>query len=740
MDGNTIEGNPGKNSLDHEKSSRTESITVEGNANVVPTVGMEFESPIAAQLFYNNYAKLSGFEIKIKSSNYDKKDKCLRRMVFSCTKEGYKLKNENVKNPRPDTREGCLALMAINIKSDSEKWVVTKVVTEHTHVLFQANVHFHPAQKDTGPAAKKRVVLPNESGVRTNRQMAAFFKRKEGLRRRVKGNGHRNLIDNQRQLTLQEGDVQTLLDFFNRMQIKNPSFFYSMDISDDGRLRNTFWVDAKAKASYSHFNDVITFDSTHLTSKYDIPFASFVGVNHHGQHILLGCGLLADETKETYTWLFETWLQAMSNHPPISMITNQCGSIQEAIAEVFPGVRHRFCLWNTMKKVPEKLGPLGRDDTFLKRLNDCIYDPLRIEEFERNWLEIVNDYQLRENEWFNMLYEDRERWVPVYLKDTFFAGMSTVHRSESVNAFFDRFVHPKTSLEEFVEQYELAILSQCEKEAHADCNSFHLKLPMKTKSFFEKEAAHIYTREVFFRFQDEICGMPNCSSRLIQKNGAVAKHMVIEIGEDDVGIRKVTEYEVNFDASTTKVDCICRSFEFQGYLCKHALVVLVNSGINQIPSHYILARWRKDAKHSYGLSESHSLVDGSHWMERYDDLCHRTNKFAHDGALNVQTYAAALDALDQAWNKVCQADYSLGKVPESTVESIGRFSVPDTSTFPGVSEPNTESISRDEQYGKMDSTSDQIADEGIETNCNGIITLGQGIHQLVNSNPQQDIA
>jgi zinc finger SWIM domain-containing protein 3 len=72
------------------------------------------------------------------------------------------------------------------------------------------------------------------------------------------------------------------------MQKQNSGFYYVMDIDDDCRLQNVFWADAQKRATYEFFSDVITFDMTYLANRYDMPFASFVGVNHHGQSILLG--------------------------------------------------------------------------------------------------------------------------------------------------------------------------------------------------------------------------------------------------------------------------------------------------------------------------------------------------------------------------------------------------------------------------------------------------------------------
>lgn len=72
------------------------------------------------------------------------------------------------------------------------------------------------------------------------------------------------------------------------MQKKNEGFHYVIDMDDNNRLRNVFWVNARSRAAYEYFGDVITFDTMYLTNRYDMSFAPFVGVNHYGQSILLG--------------------------------------------------------------------------------------------------------------------------------------------------------------------------------------------------------------------------------------------------------------------------------------------------------------------------------------------------------------------------------------------------------------------------------------------------------------------
>jgi len=116
----------------------------------------------------------------------------------------------------------------------------------------------------------------------------------------------RNYIDKVRRLRLGIGDAEAIQNYFVRMQRENNQFYYVMVVDDKSRLRNVLRANARCRAAYEYFGEVVTFDTTYLTNKYDMPFAPFVGVNHHGQSILLGCALLSNEDTKTFSWLFKT--------------------------------------------------------------------------------------------------------------------------------------------------------------------------------------------------------------------------------------------------------------------------------------------------------------------------------------------------------------------------------------------------------------------------------------------------
>ncbi|KAA8545013.1 hypothetical protein F0562_019770 [Nyssa sinensis] len=73
------------------------------------------------------------------------------------------------------------------------------------------------------------------------------------------------------------------------------------------------------------------------------------------------------------------------------------------------------------------------------------------------WNSMIEKYKLYGNEWLLGMYTERHCWVPAFVKDNFWAGMSTTQRSESMHAFFDGYVNVKTTLKQFVEQYENAL-------------------------------------------------------------------------------------------------------------------------------------------------------------------------------------------------------------------------------------------------------------------------------------------
>ncbi|XP_042954536.1 protein FAR1-RELATED SEQUENCE 5-like [Carya illinoinensis] len=294
----------------------------------------------------------------------------------------------------------------------------------------------------------------------------------------------------------------------------------------------------------------------------------------------------------------------MDGIAPKVIITDQDRAMKNAIAIIFPKTRHRFCLWHILKKVPEKLGSYATYKSGLKtQLMKCVYDTQTIEEFEKVWAEFISTYELQENGWLESLYEERKHWVPVFLKEHFWAGMSTTQCSESMNAFFDGYVHSKTNLKEFVDQFDSALKKKIENETQAEFQSFSGTIPCVSRFPIEKKFQLLYTNAKFKEVQQQVIGVLDLDPSILRRDGVMKSYLV----EDEIRIHEYSKqvtYYVDFNVNEVSAKCSCGLFQMMGILCRHILAVFNCNSVKELPDRYILDRWRKDIKRKYTLIRS----------------------------------------------------------------------------------------------------------------------------------------
>ncbi|XP_077226730.1 protein FAR1-RELATED SEQUENCE 5-like isoform X2 [Tasmannia lanceolata] len=627
-----------------EHSVKMDLTTSEGEE---PLIGMEFESQNDARLFYNAYARRVGFGTRISYSHRSRRDRKLIAQQYVCVKEGFCVSKEGAtKQPRSSTRIGCKASMTVK-KINPGKWVVKSFEKDHNHELASpTEVQFLRSHRDMCEVVGNSTADMQSGG--TNN-----IGSKEECTNFVAGSHHKKLA---------VGDAQAALDFFNHMQNEDPSFFYAIQVDKDDRMINAFWIDGRSRMAYEYFGDVVIFDTTYIVNKYCMPLASFLGVNHHGRSVLFGCALLADETESSFVWLFKTWLTAMSGRLPTSIITDQDRVIQTAVAEVFPETCHRFGIWCILRDFSNKLGDICKTHKNLEHeFRNCINQTETIDEFESCWGSLLDTFDLRENNWLQLLYEDRHYWVPAYLKGIFSAEMFTSQGTNDINSIFDECVNVDTSLEEFFREYSDTLDSQYNKEVQADFDTIYNKSNFKTSSPMEKQVATLYTVEIFSNFQIELFECFGYIANKIAEDGAINIYIVAKFGEEKKA------YTVTLNVSEMTGTCSCQMFEFSGILCRHILSVFNITNVSMLPPYYILKRWTRNAKSTVMLNESNVEVQGNSrqsMMLRYNNICHRSIKVAVEGARSIESYNLALHALQVVLEEVVSINESVVGPPQ----------------------------------------------------------------------------
>lgn len=613
--------------------SKMEATTSIGNPDLEPRVDTEFDSHEAAYEFYREYAKSVGFGTAKLSSRRSRASKEFIDAKFSCIRYGNKQQSDDAINPRPSPKIGCKASMHVKRRPNG-KWYIHSFVKEHNHELLPAQVHFFRSHRNVDP-------LKNDAKVR-RRKILSSMSGQYGMYH-LSGpleNLMRNQHDRGRILTLEEGDAQLLLDLFVHMQEENPKFFYAVDFNEEHRLRNLFWVDAKGMDDYTYFSDVVVFDNTYFVNKYKIPLVLFIGVNNHIQPILLGCALIADDTIFTYAWLMQTWCLAMGGHGPRILLTDQNSAIKEAISSVFPHTRYYFCLWHVFDKIPRQLQYLNLwHEAFMTKFQKCIHRSWTEEQFEKRWWKLVERFNLHEDQWMQSLYEDRKQWVPTFMQDVCFAGLSAASRSESLVSLFDRYVNAETSLKDFIGQYKSLVEDRYEEEAKANFDAWHETPELKSPSPFEKQMTLVYTHEIFKKFQVEVLGAAACHLKRKKEDEQSITYAVkdFETSEDFV---------VEWNEHKSEIFCSCHSFQYKGYLCRHAIVVLQMSGVFNIPFKYILQRWTNAATSRRCISDKLDEVQSK--VRRLNDLCRRAIVLGEEGSLSRESYDIAVRAIKEA--------------------------------------------------------------------------------------------
>lgn len=310
MDWNNIDLNvPYEEVMEEEQQSE--------DINFEPFVGQGFLSEEEAYLFYHKYAKQRGFSIR--KARFDKnKDGKVKRRDFVCHREGVqppKFVNPLMKQRhKVSTRCECKAHMRITLKKHfdifPEQWHVTEFRGEHNHdLLTQEEVCFLPSYRFMTKEDEKHIILLKNGGLDVKQIMRVME-----LEKNVK-HGHLSFTSKDvhnffSKIRNEEAknDVLDFLEYCKLAKEENQNFQYCVTLDDEKKVEHIFWSPAHCFDWYQLFGDVVVFDTTYKINAYDMPLGIFVGIDNHGRTILLGCALLRNETKNTFSWLMKVSL------------------------------------------------------------------------------------------------------------------------------------------------------------------------------------------------------------------------------------------------------------------------------------------------------------------------------------------------------------------------------------------------------------------------------------------------
>ncbi|RYR57627.1 hypothetical protein Ahy_A05g023330 [Arachis hypogaea] len=411
---------------------------------------MTFTTLEDAGKFYRNYAKVAGFSTRVRSTN--RKGNEIKNQLITCSREGkWKSKISPTEKTNLTAGLNCPARIYIHTLKDVGAWIISKVVLDHSHPCCPSKAEMLKQHRKLSMSIRRTIENNEEAGIRPSKTYQSFVAAAGGHRElNFIEKNVRNYITREVRNVSEQEDAKEFGKYLLRMKEKNQNFFFELELEEDQSIKFASWADARSRAAFEYFGDVISFDTTYNTNRYNLVCGSFVGVNHHGQSTLLGCSLMKNEEIESFKWLFQCWLRCMGGNAPKGFLTDQCASMKRAL-EAYIEQQMSEVVWNSHSK----------------------------DSFDRNWNEFLLNFGLVDN---------KSLCRPSYMSSNL-SGSPLLGRDEK---------HTKEE--------------QAERES--DAADFHTVIPCATKSSIEAQFQDVYTHQKFRELQAQFRGKVNCITRL----------------------------------------------------------------------------------------------------------------------------------------------------------------------------------------------------------------------------------
>uniref|UniRef100_A0A803N8K7 Protein FAR1-RELATED SEQUENCE n=2 Tax=Chenopodium quinoa TaxID=63459 RepID=A0A803N8K7_CHEQI len=415
----------------------------------------------------------------------------------------------NVKTRKPRqvaiTRSNCKACIRARVNKEGKFEVVAHVI-QHNHELTRSQWHYlHRSERKMTEEKAEAIKTMKSSGL-TTMDTYNYMATEAGGEHNIGYSivDHLNFCSRLRMEQIEARDAQTLVNILNQEQSKDPNFFFRVKFDKEGRISNIFWRDSMMLEDYRIYGDVLVFDTTYRTNRYNLICAPFVGINNHWHNCMFACAFIGKEKTDSFVWLLETFLKAMENRLPTSIFTDQDQAMANAIEQVLPNTRHRLCIWHLEQNAITRFGALKKDKEFKYAFNQCLKMCVNEQEFEAKWQAMMQKYELTSHSWYQRVYELKEKWCPALSRDFFSAGILSSQRSESTNHAMGFRESKATTLTEFYTIFKKTInrWRSIEKYDEFTCSKSitFTSLPL---SGMLKHAAQVFTLSLFRDFEEE---------------------------------------------------------------------------------------------------------------------------------------------------------------------------------------------------------------------------------------------
>jgi len=255
-----------------------------------------------------------------------------------------------------------------------------------------------------------------------------------------------------------DNDAYEFVKVTKDISVQEEGFFvYKTD--NKNKCQKCLFISNVLKIYSQHFLDVVLVDSTYKRNRFNLILVNILGVNNYGHNIMLGFGLLSDETVESYMWLFSK-IEGWEDKEPDNFVCDESESIIQGIILIYSdnkllGIENNFqsriilCGWHIQRNFISKLKSLRNLDKELYQ--EMISLPFVMRELQFDSIlqkfEDSEDVSQEQFEYIEKKLKRKKMWAKCFLKSKFAGGISTTSRVEGLHATLKRGLNSSSSLQ-----------------------------------------------------------------------------------------------------------------------------------------------------------------------------------------------------------------------------------------------------------------------------------------------------
>lgn len=475
--------------------------------------GDTFKDYNTFETYVKSYAKNCGFSVRLDRAKYETTDKEIRWRDIVCSRNGSssKQKNENINNNsrnRASQRCNCPFIIRGIKSKDNGLWTVVKINLTHNHDFVPSHIKkFMPNNREIPEYIKEKILNLHAAGIsiadirnimqHDNPEITCLY------------DDIYNFIYNHGDGSTKQKifDAQNFVMLLEQHKAADDEFTYMVKVNSITKeFEAAIWMFFEQRINYARFCDIMIFDNTYRTNRFDLPFGIFTGVNNYGQSVCFAGALMNSETTESFTWLFSTFLQLVNHQAPEVLLTDNDSAISSAYNVTFKntGTKHRLCQWHLVKNITTNLiSKLNSNwKPFLSDFYTCLNETNETN-FSLSWNSLKEKFS-EAVPYLKTLEKCKEKWAICYNQNVFMGEMSSTQRGESMNNLMKGYMDASTSMSRFLNAFESALNSRKQDVEFVKYKESTLNVIYKTISPFEKQAATVLTIYALRKFQEQL--------------------------------------------------------------------------------------------------------------------------------------------------------------------------------------------------------------------------------------------